>query len=78
MRIVPHLGHIQTTVLVERRRDGVIHQRFGGHQLHPKAVEGFECLEGLFRLLGWDRLQDLLKRSALNAWLCLALLCEKG
>ena len=57
--IVPHLGHVEAAVFIERGRDRVVHERLMGHHLHTESVDRLERCQGLLRLLGRNRLEIL-------------------
>ena len=61
VRVVPQLGHVHASVLVEGRRHRLVHHGFVSHQLQPESFRRLERLQGFCRRRGRDLLQVLLE-----------------
>ena len=70
VRVVDHLGDVQITVLVERRRDRAVNQGFGGDRLEMETGDRLERLERLGRSQRREGLEERLQLLVAVGFLC--------
>ena len=54
LRIIVHLGYKKPPVLIERQRDGIDHQRFGGNEFETKSLSELKSVHHIPRSYRWE------------------------
>ena len=54
LRIIIHLDYKRPPVLIERQRDGIDHQRFGGNEFETKSLSELKSVHRILRSHRWE------------------------